>query len=965
MTGSAGVRRRLPALRPHLAATGAGLVALALLAGLGLALAERRAALDAARVAADNLALGIAEQTARSVQTVDAVLLDLRMHATEAGQASAEAVHATMAGPGFAAWLRNSIARMPQIDALAVADAQGRIIAAAGRQPAAGQAAVAEAAVRHFAADPTNSLFISAPLPEPASATDQQPWIVQLARVVFPPEATAPAVPAGVIVASLRLDAFGSLYAGLRLPGQGLVALLCRDGTLLLRQPPMARPGLRVPAGSPWYEAVARGGGGYRSDGVFDGRARMMAVRPLRDYPLVTVVGVDEAAALAGWRRGATIGGLGTLAACVCILLLVRALLRQFRRLERSQASLEAANARLSLTSRELETTLAFMDQGLIMVGADRRVAVCNQRAMDMLDLPPALMASRPTVEQVLAHQRSIDEFRNTGPEIMAIIGNGTVPDRPQTYERVRPNGRVIEVRSVPLAGGGVVRTYTDTTARALGEERFRQIFNDCPLAIVLISAEDECFVQVNPAFCAMAGRRAEDMVGRPWQNFVDPDDYDKCPVRGPPGTERRTTEARLVTSSGTLVWMRLTGSLLPAPPGRPPLRLTIGEDITPQRDMEARLRQAQRLEAVGQLTGGVAHDFNNLLAVITLNAELLAEASAGDPERAPAGRGNPGHRRQRRRAHPPAACLRPPPAPSATGNRPERHHHRGRLAVAAHARRGGAGAAATGRRPGAAARRRLAGRRCAAEPGAERARRHAGRRHADHRHRQCAAGAGRCDAGPAGGRLRGAERHRYRHRHATGGAGPRGRAVLHHQAARRRHRPRPQHDLRLRPPVRRHAGAAQRAGRRHRPCACCCRAPRRAPSRRATEPAGRHPAAAGTRRCCWSMTTPRCAASLPAIWRRWAIRWSRPTVARPRWRVLRSGARADLLLTDIVMPGGMSGVALAQAARQQRPGLKVLFTTGFAGIAEADGEPDPMPLLRKPYRRQALAEQARAALDG
>ena len=59
----------------------------------------------------------------------------------------------------------------------------------------------------------------------------------------------------------------------------------------------------------------------------------------------------------------------------------------------------------------------------------------------------------------------------------------------------------------------------------------------------------------------------------------------------------------------------------------------TIGTDITEQRLAEHRLRQAQRIEALGQLTGGIAHDFNNLLSVILGNLRLLHEETAGQPE--------------------------------------------------------------------------------------------------------------------------------------------------------------------------------------------------------------------------------------------------------------------------------------------------------------------------------------------
>ncbi|CAA9357772.1 MAG: hypothetical protein AVDCRST_MAG90-2756, partial [uncultured Microvirga sp.] len=79
------------------------------------------------------------------------------------------------------------------------------------------------------------------------------------------------------------------------------------------------------------------------------------------------------------------------------------------------------------------------------------------------------------------------------------------------------------------------------------------------------------------------------------------------------------------------------------------------------------------------------------------------------------------------------------------------------------------------------------------------------------------------------------------------------------------------------------------------------------------------------------------------------------------------AGARVDLLFTDVILPSGMTGVTLAERARTLRPGLKVLFTTGYArSAAHHSGRVDPgVELIAKPFTYADLAIRTRAVLDG
>jgi CheY-like chemotaxis protein len=81
---------------------------------------------------------------------------------------------------------------------------------------------------------------------------------------------------------------------------------------------------------------------------------------------------------------------------------------------------------------------------------------------------------------------------------------------------------------------------------------------------------------------------------------------------------------------------------------------------------------------------------------------------------------------------------------------------------------------------------------------------------------------------------------------------------------------------------------------------------------------------------------------------------------------LLREGVACDLLFTDVIMPGGMTGPKLAEAAHELRPGLPVLYTSGYTENAIVHhGRVDPgVNLLHKPYRKPELAAKLRAVLD-
>ncbi|MCK1641031.1 PAS domain S-box protein [Bradyrhizobium sp. 157] len=223
-------------------------------------------------------------------------------------------------------------------------------------------------------------------------------------------------------------------------------------------------------------------------------------------------------------------------------------------------------------------------------------------------------------------------------------VGHG---ERFEHYEtsRVCKDGRTVDVSlsisPIRSASGEIIgaskiaRDITERrrTEKALDQEmeERRRIFessND----LILVSDSVGNLIQVSPSVSDILGYQPSEMVGHNAIKFIHPDDLEhtrKEMRAGRRGRSKRNFETRYISKEGKSVALNWTGTW------SEPVRrhFFIGRDLTEKQAAEAQLRHAQKMDAVGQLTGGVAHDFNNILTVITGTIGILEEAVADQPQ--------------------------------------------------------------------------------------------------------------------------------------------------------------------------------------------------------------------------------------------------------------------------------------------------------------------------------------------
>ena len=162
-------------------------------------------------------------------------------------------------------------------------------------------------------------------------------------------------------------------------------------------------------------------------------------------------------------------------------------------------------------------------------------------------------------------------------------------------------------------------------------DKRFRILFEEHPQPMWILDAGGQQFLEVNAAACNLYGYSPEEFAHLTLGDLQSPEDARRflTELQGPARPTAR--DWRHHTKDGR--WIDVEIALHPIQYGGERAELAVLMDITSRRQLEDQLRQSQKMEALGLLTGGVAHDFNNLLTIITGYSQLiLSRLNEADP---------------------------------------------------------------------------------------------------------------------------------------------------------------------------------------------------------------------------------------------------------------------------------------------------------------------------------------------
>jgi PAS domain S-box-containing protein len=290
------------------------------------------------------------------------------------------------------------------------------------------------------------------------------------------------------------------------------------------------------------------------------------------------------------------------------------------------------AEEQAAAAARYLHTLVQTLPIGIITYQAGGEVIAFNPLVAAMIGATPEQLTGQ--------NFRQLESWRSSG--LLAAAEAALQTGQPQRIEvhHASTFGKKswLSVQFVPFPYQGetqLIGMFTDVTKDKQvevemqeSEEKFRQLAENIEAVFWVADKEVSRIIYVSPAYERIWGASCQSLYDRPFSfaEAVHPDDRKKvmaCLEQQRRGN-RTEVEYRILRPDGTQRWIHDRSFIVRNAAGEFYRLAGIAEDITARKQLEIQFLQAQKMEAIGQLAGGVAHDFNNIIAATLLHLGVL-----------------------------------------------------------------------------------------------------------------------------------------------------------------------------------------------------------------------------------------------------------------------------------------------------------------------------------------------------